>query len=124
MMQSRFLLAGLGLLTASSAAIANDLEGVWARGDGKARVKVERCGDNFCATNIWVRPGTPLERVGDQLVMDIDPVAPTRFEGRAKDVRRGMTYSMSITLGGETMRTRGCVLGKLICKSADWASVN
>lgn len=102
---------------------AEDLAGVWARGDGKARVAVEKCGDDFCATNIWIEPGTKNERVGDRLVMDVEPVAEDRYEGKARDERRKMTYSMEISLQGETMSTRGCILGKLICRSANWVSV-
>ena len=118
------LLFALPLAAVPSIAAASDIMGVWARGDGKARVRVERCGEDICATNIWVRPGTRREQVGDKLIMDVKPVAQSRYEGKARDVRRGLTYSIEISLDGAAMRTRGCILGKLICKSADWTSVN
>ncbi|WP_230722041.1 DUF2147 domain-containing protein [Martelella mediterranea] len=121
--RNSFLLA-LPLAAAPGLAEASDLAGVWARGDGKARVLVEQCGNDLCATNVWVRPGTRNERVGDTLVMDVDPVGPSRYEGQARDVRRGLTYSMEISLDGAAMETRGCILGKLICKSANWTSMN
>nr|WP_272212578.1 DUF2147 domain-containing protein [Marinicella sp. W31]MDC2878492.1 DUF2147 domain-containing protein [Marinicella sp. W31] len=118
------ILFALPLLAVPALADASDITGVWARGDGKARVRVDRCGEDLCATNIWVKPGIRNERVGDKLVMDIEPVSQLRFEGKARDVRRGMTYSMEIFLDGTAMRTRGCVLGKLICKSAHWRNMN
>ena len=110
-------------LSAIPAVAADGLTGVWARGDGKARVAVEKCGNDLCATNIWVKPGTRNERVGDRLIMDIEPVSENRYEGKARDERRKMTYSMEISLQGETMSTRGCILGQLICRSANWRSV-
>lgn len=123
MAKSWIALACAAFAVTAPAVDAAELTGLWARGDGKAQVKVERCGDSFCATNVWVRPGTAHERVGDQLIMDVAPVEPGRYEGEAEDVRRGMTYSMTITLGDNAMRTRGCVLGQLLCKSARWTSV-
>ncbi|WP_244435506.1 DUF2147 domain-containing protein [Martelella sp. AD-3] len=118
------LLFALPMAALPCLAEASELMGVWARGDGKAQVRVDRCGEDLCATNIWVKPGTRHERVGDKLIMDVEPVSQSRYEGKARDVRRGMTYSMEISLEGAAMRTRGCVLGKLICKSADWTSMN
>jgi len=102
---------------------ASDITGLWARGDGKARVQVEKCGDDFCATNVWVKPGTPRERVGDKLVMDVQPISANRLEGKAKDVRRDLTYNMEITVNGDAMQTKGCLLGQIICKSANWTSL-
>ena len=74
-MTSRVLIAMLASLTAAPALAASDatLLGLWARGDGKAKVKVERCGDNICATNTWVREGTKGEKAGDVLVMSVTP---------------------------------------------------
>jgi uncharacterized protein (DUF2147 family) len=118
------ILCAVALAATASAAQASELAGVWARGDGKARVLVEQCGEDLCATNVWVRPGTRNERVGDTLIMDVDPTGPSRYEGRARDVRRGLTYSMEIELNGTAMETRGCVLGKLLCRSANWTSMN
>lgn len=54
---------------ASEAAIM----GLWARGDGKARVRIERCGSAICAVNTWIRPDVPDEKIGDRLVMNIAP---------------------------------------------------
>ena len=110
-------------LSAPVGANASDITGLWARGDGKARVQVKKCDDDFCATNVWVRPGTPRERIGDKLIMDVEPTSANKLEGKAKDVRRGLTYSMEITVNGDAMQTRGCILGQIICKFADWSSL-
>ena len=88
------------------------------------RQHIGQSGGDICATNIWVKPGIRNEKVGDKLIMDIEPISQSRYEGKARDVRREMTYSMEVFVDGTKMRTRGCVLGKLICKSAHWTSVN
>ncbi|MGR6468122.1 DUF2147 domain-containing protein [Rhizobium sp. PAMB 3182] len=97
------------------------INGLWARGDGKARVKIEKCGGDLCAVNVWIKPGTSGESVGDRLVMDVEPVADGRYEGRASDPKRGLTYNITINAGSSSMTTRGCVLGKLLCKSVSWS---
>ncbi len=59
------------------------LLGHWARGDGKARVRVESCGSAYCAINTWVKPGTRGEKVGDKLVMNVSPSGPSVMKGEA-----------------------------------------
>ena len=56
-------------------ALSTEINGNWARGDGNARVKIAECGKDICATNIWIKPGTPKEKTGDRLVMSIKETA-------------------------------------------------
>ena len=75
------------LLVASSA-MAADIDGNWARGDGKAKVMIAPCGENICATNTWIKPGTPKEKTGDQLIMDIKQTEAGSYSGTAFDPQR------------------------------------
>lgn len=111
------VLAGLAVFAAPARA---DLTvGVWARGDGAAKVRVSPCGDALCAVNVWIRnPGS--ENVGDRLIMKLRTVRPGVMEGSAYDPQRNLTLSSQITLDGDRMVTRGCVLGGLICRTASW----
>ena len=103
------------------AADANSsLEGDWSRGDGKAKVRIAPCGDDVCATNTWIRPGVPDEKVGDRLVMTVKPDGPDRWRGRAFDPQRHLTYRMTIDVAATSMTTHGCVLGGLLCKTMGW----
>jgi uncharacterized protein (DUF2147 family) len=34
-----------------------------------------------------------------------------------------MSYSVDVTVGNQTMKTRGCVLARLLCKTVGWAQV-
>lgn len=94
--------------------------GLWARGDGKAKVKVERCGADLCATNTWIRAGTKGEKAGDVLVMSVKPENPSLWSGTAFDRQRDMTYRMTLNVGDKNMTTRGCVLAGIVCKDMGW----
>jgi uncharacterized protein (DUF2147 family) len=52
------LAGGVGIVTllgsAAQAATRPDPTGVWLRDDSNARVHIARCGQNFCATNLWI----------------------------------------------------------------------
>jgi uncharacterized protein (DUF2147 family) len=96
------------------------LLGGWARDDGGTRMDIVPCGGNYCATNDWVKDPNGKERVGDELVLKLQPVSGSVFQGQAYDVRRKMSYKMTITLQDSTMHTRGCVFLGILCKNADW----
>ena len=94
--------------------------GLWARGDGKARVRVERCGSDLCAVNTWIRPGTDGEKAGDKLVMSVAPLGAGRWTGTAFDPQRDLSYRLTMTVRDASMTTRGCVLAGLLCKDMGW----
>jgi uncharacterized protein (DUF2147 family) len=99
---------------------AADMDGVWSRDDGNARVRIAPCGEKTCATNVWIRDTSKGEAPGDQLVMSLKRSSNTEFSGTAYDPKRGLTYSIDVTIGNQTMKTRGCVLARLLCKTVGW----
>ncbi len=102
---------------------AADYDGQWARGDGKARVLVGACGSDICAVNTWIKPGTPKEKKGDKLVMTIRPDAAGAYSGSAFDPQRDMTYKLTLTVNGNRMTTKGCMIAGLLCKSVEWTKI-
>ncbi|MDB5524999.1 MAG: hypothetical protein JWM58_2762 [Rhizobium sp.] len=108
---------------ASGVAQAASPMGQWARGDGNAKVRLAQCGANICATNTWIKPGTPSEKAGDVLVMKVAPVSDSQYSGSAFDPQRNMNYKITLTLNGDTMTTKGCVLGGLLCKGVNWTKI-
>lgn len=112
-------LAGAGAATAPSAAF-----GEWARGDGKARVRIEPCGQRLCAVNTWIRPGVTDEKVGDRLVLDVAAAGPSAFRGDAWDPQRHMTFSFRMNVGEQTMTTHGCTLVGLLRKDMGWTRLS
>ena len=112
-----------GILGATPAAAEPSLVGHWARGDGKARVVIEPCPGGYCAINTWIRPGTKGEKVGDKLVMNVSPSGPSTMEGKAWDPQRNLMYSMTIKVAANTLESRGCILGGLLCKNMSWSRI-
>jgi uncharacterized protein (DUF2147 family) len=118
------VLAGVFLIVgAGSAALARDpaFLGNWARGDGKTRIRVERCGAEFCGINTWVKAGVSGEKVGDRLVVKVGPAGADHWSGEAFDPQRDKHYSMKIHVADGRMTTAGCVFGGLVCQSMSWA---
>jgi len=99
-------------------------QGMWARGDGKARVRISACGADICAVNQWIRPGVTNEKVGDRLVMTVKRIRPGHWEGKAYDPQRKLTFRLSMDIDTRTMTTRGCVLGGLFCTQMGWTRID
>lgn len=111
------------LCIGSTPAMAQEIFGNWSRGDGNARVAIDQCGSNICATNTWIKPGTPKEKTGDKLVMTISPTADGQYSGTAFDPQRDLTYKISVDVKGNSMTTKGCVLAGLLCKGVQWQRI-
>ncbi|TCL68398.1 DUF2147 domain-containing protein [Rhizobium sp. BK251] len=107
-------------LGSAASAIAADPEGIWMRDDGNARVRIAPCGDKLCATNLWIRDTSKGEEVGDRLVMKLTRESETEFSGTAYDLKRERTYSIDIIVGQGALTTRGCILGRLLCRDVNW----
>lgn len=103
---------------------ADEIGGNWARGDGKARVKIAGCGKDICATNTWIKPGTAKEKTGDRLVMSINETSDGQYSGTAFDPQRNLTYKISVKVDGDKMTTNGCVLAGLLCRNVGWSRIN
>ncbi|MET0171469.1 MAG: DUF2147 domain-containing protein [Agrobacterium vaccinii] len=117
------LAVGIAIASAGVATAA-DINGQWARGDGNAKVQVAPCGSDICATNTWIKPGTPKEKEGDKLVMSIKPTSDGEYEGTAFDPQRDLSYKMTVWIKGDTMTTKGCVLAGIVCKGVSWTRIN
>lgn len=87
-MKTSLFIASILALGIGTAGQAASLDGNWARSDGKAKVRIGKCGADICATNTWIKPGTPSEKAGDVLVMKIEKVSDGRYSGSAFDPQR------------------------------------
>ncbi len=124
------------LLAASPAAAqAPAVEGLWLTDDGKAVVRVARCGALMCGTiaRVLARgPGVPTTDVnnpdrarrqralvGLQILAGFRPAAREWQGGRAYDPQSGNSYNASLRLNPDgSLRVTGCVL--FVCKSKHW----
>jgi uncharacterized protein (DUF2147 family) len=87
-------------------------------------VRIAPCGEDICAVNTWIRPGTKDEKTGDRLVMTITDQGDGKWTGRAYDPQRHMHYRLKMQVAENTMTTTGCVLGGLICKGVEWTRID
>jgi uncharacterized protein (DUF2147 family) len=112
-----------GLLALCSAGFAGSADGDWARDDGLVRTRIAPCGDAICATNFWAKNPQGDEKVGDKLVMTLKETAADHWTGSAFDPQRDRTYAMEMSVAGNRMTTRGCILGGILCKSVGWTRI-
>ncbi len=122
----RSVMVAASLLSAStvapaSAATSSEISGIWMRSDGNVRVIIKHCGKAYCATNIWVKDTSNGEAVGDRLVMNVTPQSANILTGTGYDAKRKLTYSMQISVEPNSLSSRGCVIGGMICKTLDWS---
>ncbi len=121
------LTAICAMITVSVAHASEDptqsIFGSWARGDGKAHVKIERCGENLCAINTWIRSGVTGEHVGDKLVMSVKPNGG-KLAGTAFDPQRKLSLTLTVDVADQRLTTNGCVLGGIICTKMGWTRLS
>lgn len=123
MKKSSVVMVGACLIW-GTVAHAADIDGQWARGDGNAKVTIAPCGSDICAINTWIKPGTPKEKEGDKLVMSIKPDGDGIYSGSAFDPQRDLTYRLTVTVKGDRMTTKGCIVAGLLCKGVDWSRID
>ena len=114
------VMASLGGQAGARSGPAAAITGDWWRSDGALRINVAPCGDRLCAVNTWTRDTGGSHAVGDRLVMTVQPREPETLAGEAFDERRGMTYSLLISIGRDAMTTRGCLLAGVVCRTMSW----
>jgi uncharacterized protein (DUF2147 family) len=121
---ARLRLALTAFLMTTSPSLADNVLGTWARDNGAVHVKFDTCGDAICGNIAWLRPGADTKaKVGQRLFFDMRPNAAGSWTGKAVNPDNGSIYSGKMSIEGSTLSTSGCIIGGLICKSANWRRV-
>lgn len=135
----------LGALAgAAHAATPADPSGTYLVEDGRARVRLEKCGsafDRLCGYVVWLKvplndKGEPRvdfrnpdpkkqsrASLGHQLILGLKPNADARYEGKIYNSEDGKSYDVTIWTDtpGE-LTVRGCLIA-FLCKSQTWNKV-
>jgi uncharacterized protein (DUF2147 family) len=120
----RLCLSVTALLLTASPGSADEVLGIWLRDNGALKVKFEPCGDAICGNVVWLKPGSDSKaKVGQRLFFDMRPVAANSWTGKATSPDSGSVYSGKMSIEGSTLSTSGCMVGGLICKTANWKRV-
>lgn len=117
-----YLFAGL-MMVAAGMACADPVEGIWqTKKDDNGNfghVEVKPCGPAFCGTLIksFDSAGAPIDspNIGRKIVWDMVAYADGLYDdGKVYSPDRDKTYNSDMTLSGDKLAVRGCVLG--ICR--------
>lgn len=95
-------------------------ESVWTRDDGAARIQFSSCGEALCGAVVWLRNASSKAHVGQKVFFDMTRADQNSWTGRAFNPEDGKIYSGKMVLNGKKLKTSGCVLGGLICKTVIW----
>ena len=99
---------------------SQDAEGVWTRADGAARIQFSSCGAALCGAIVWLKNSSSKAHVGERVFFDMTRADQNSWTGKAFNPEDGKTYSGKMVLNGKKLKTSGCVLGGLICKTVLW----
>src|SRR5262245_4110045 len=90
--------------------------GVWSTEKGEGKVRIIECGTALCGHT----DGKPNEKV----LINMQPGAKNRWNGKIHDIRSGSTYMSHMSLkGANALRVEGCAFGGLFCGGQTWARV-
>lgn len=107
--------AGLG-----GAARADDALGAWTRDDGTVKIEFSLCGSALCGAVVWLKNPHAVAKVGQRVFFDMARSDQITWIGKAFNPEDGRTYAGKMVLSGKKLKTSGCVLGGLICKTVMW----
>jgi uncharacterized protein (DUF2147 family) len=120
----RLRLALTAFLLTTRPSLADEIFGTWLRDTGDEQVKFEPCGDAICGDIVWLKPGSGLNaKIGKRLFFDMRPSGANSWTGKAASSDTGSIYSGKMSIEGSTLIISGCIIGGLICKSANWRRV-
>jgi uncharacterized protein (DUF2147 family) len=125
----------------AEAASPIDPSGTWLVEDGRARIRIERCGparDRICGFIVWMKSPTdprgqpfrdsqnpdPDKRgralLGHQLLMGLQATPEGRFAGDIYNAEDGRFYSVSLWReSSDRLNLKGCLLN-LLCQTQTW----
>jgi uncharacterized protein (DUF2147 family) len=109
---------------------AADIEGVWMRPNGEAKMKIEPCGDAVCGVLVWLKEPKkdvnnpdPSKRdrplLGSTMLYDLKlSDEPGVWKGRLYDAENGKTYKGEVHLVDGKLDMKGCVA--FFCDDEKW----
>ena len=130
----------MAVVEPGNAASPADPSGTWLTEDGRARVRIERCGaklEQICGYIVWMKDptdtnGQPLRDqnnpdlakrtrplLGHQLILGLKPTADGRFEGQIYNAENGKSYEISLRREATDLKVKGCMLS-VFCATQTW----
>ncbi|OYU17459.1 MAG: imidazoleglycerol-phosphate dehydratase [Rhodobacteraceae bacterium PARR1] len=130
-MKTFALTLAAGLIAATTAFAADPVEGIWQTAPDDngnfGHIQVAPCGAAFCGTLVKAFDSAGKEvdspNVGKQIVWDMMAQGDGSYEdGKVWSPDRDKTYNSYMTLSGDGLNVKGCILG--ICRDGGtWSRV-
>lgn len=146
---TRHILAAIGLtaaalcLTAPAAAAPaaaagaaatgpTSIFGVWRNPKNSVHVEIKPCGDAACGYVIWANAkakadaleGSGKELIGMELLHDLSLRSSGSWRGKVFVPDMNMTLTgIATPVSPDQLEAKGCVLGRLICKTQKWTRI-
>lgn len=122
-------IAAIAMALFGSAAAADDVFGTWQSEPGETggfiHVSMAQCGTKICGTIAKVVGNDNTSIVGRQIIADMSPNGGGAYSGGtiwAPD--QDKTYKSKMTLSGNSLEVKGCVLGGAVCRGQTWSRIN
>jgi uncharacterized protein (DUF2147 family) len=130
----------MSIAAGASAAMAGDPTGTWIMTNGKVTVRVSNCGNSLCGNVVALKkpldkhgkpkvdkenPNPALRKrpvIGLALLSGMKRKGPDKWVGSIYNPDDGRTYSAIVTLSGNRMKVKGCVV--VFCKSQNFVRLN
>jgi uncharacterized protein (DUF2147 family) len=131
-MIARLVLALGAAFLLSAAPLPDGIEGVWANPHNSVHIRYESCGKGaICGTVVWAsdkamadakRGGTD-SLIGTQIFRNLYKSGPNSWKGKVfvPDIKK--TFTGTVTIEGDKMVGRGCLLLGVGCKSQTWSRI-
>lgn len=122
-------IAAAALAVLGTAASADDVLGTWKSAPGETggfiHVNMTQCGSKICGTIAKVVGNDNQSIVGRQIIANMSPNGGGAYSGGtiwAPD--QDKTYKSKMTLSGNSLEVKGCVLGGAVCRGQTWTRIN
>ncbi|MEM1236233.1 MAG: DUF2147 domain-containing protein [Pseudomonadota bacterium] len=123
------MIAAAALAVLGTAAAADDVLGKWQSEPGETggyiHVVMAQCGTKICGTISEVIGNDNTSIVGREIIADMSPNGGGEYSGGtiwAPDTDK--TYKSKMSLSGNSLEVKGCVLGGAVCRGQTWTRVN
>lgn len=124
------LIAAL-IASVSAPALAAGPEGLWLVKDQTGRIRIEKCNNVMWGSVAWQKepskdgnnPNPALKDrpiVGIAILIGMSQTEANLWEGNIYNPRNGSIYKSKMSMQGEMLDIKGCVLGGLICGGEAW----
>lgn len=134
-----WLAAGALIAAAGTAsAAAPDPSGTWTTQDGRARIRMEKCGSSrqqLCGYVVWLKPGSSKSAVdrynpdpakaarpvlGHQLLLGLSANSSDRYAGQIYNNEDGKNYDVEVWLVSPVdLKLKGCLIA-FLCSTQSW----